>query len=217
MRDPNNHKTARARTGCVIPCNNGNELTMGVISQALIHADIVVLVDDGCPGGTGKIIESKFRDEDRVIVLFNAWNMGVGYSTKRGISRLISMNCEIIIKIDTDGQMDPNLMPKFCRLIKSGEAEAVKGNRFSYISDTNSMPAARLAGNIALSFITKISTGYWELFDPTNGYIALSSDTIRKIRLDKTDDRYFSNQTCSSDAPWPIYTSGKSERSVNTA
>ena len=53
------------------------------------------------------------------------------------------------------------------------------------------MPKIRIIGNLGLSFINKISTGYWELFDPTNGFIAFKSSALQRVRLDKVDNRYF--------------------------
>jgi uncharacterized membrane protein len=53
------------------------------------------------------------------------------------------------------------------------------------------MPKIRILGNLALSFLSKLSTGYWMMFDPNNGYTAISSETLRKLPLDKIDNGYF--------------------------
>ena len=53
------------------------------------------------------------------------------------------------------------------------------------------MPKIRIFGNLGLSFLNKISTGYWELFDPTNGFLAFSASTIANIDLEKIDNKYF--------------------------
>ena len=53
------------------------------------------------------------------------------------------------------------------------------------------MPIVRIIGNIGLGFITKLSTGYWELFDPTNGFIAIRSEVLNEISLEKIDNGYF--------------------------
>ena len=49
-------------------------------------------------------------------------------------------------------------------------------------------PFSRLVGNVILNFIAKISTGYWELSDPTNGFIAMDADAWRSINESKIDD-----------------------------
>jgi hypothetical protein len=53
------------------------------------------------------------------------------------------------------------------------------------------MPVVRLLGNAALSFLTKLSTGYWNIFDPTNGYIAADARLLAVLQRDKIDKGYF--------------------------
>ena len=96
-----------------------------------------------------------------------------------------------MIKLDADGQMDPKLIPQLIEPIVAGMAEAAKGNRFNSLDNIISMPAIRIIGNLGLSFLNKLSTGYWELFDPTNGFIAFKTTALKRVRLDKVDDRYF--------------------------
>lgn len=87
--------------------------------------------------------------------------------------------------------MDPALLPLFIAPILKGEADYTKGNRFYNLEDVRSMPIVRLIGNAGLSFITKFSSGYWNIFDPTNGYTAIHASLIRLLPLDKISRRYF--------------------------
>ena len=87
--------------------------------------------------------------------------------------------------------MNPYLIPALIQPIIEQKAEASKGNRFSSLDNIIAMPKIRIIGNLGLSFLSKLSTGYWELFDPTNGFIALKASAIKRVRIDKTDDRYF--------------------------
>tara|TARA_Y100000589_G_C27197333_1_gene647539 strand:+ start:5516 stop:6463 length:948 start_codon:yes stop_codon:yes gene_type:complete len=176
--------------GCIIPCFKGNNKTITVIKDALKFVDYVVLIDDLCPNKIGEIASKQIKSNN-LIIIKNIKNLGVGGSVKRGIEYLLSNNCDIILKIDADGQINPKLIPKIIEPIVNGTSEAVKGNRFTSLEDVLSMPKIRIIGNLGLSFLNKISTGYWELFDPTNGFIAFSSKTLKKIRLNKVDNRYF--------------------------
>ena len=180
-----------AKVGCTIPCFKGGENTIKVIKTALNFVDLVVLVDDKCPFNTGEKVKKLFTDDQKVKVLFNKENIGVGGSTKKGINYLLSNNCEIIVKVDADGQINPELIPRLINPLIYGEFDAAKGNRFSSLDHVLSMPPIRLIGNLGLSFLNKLSTGYWELFDPTNGFIAFKNSAIEKVRLDKVDNRYF--------------------------
>jgi len=53
------------------------------------------------------------------------------------------------------------------------------------------MPGMRLFGNAVLSLMAKLSTGYWDLFDPTNGYTAIHADVARLLPFSKISKRYF--------------------------
>jgi hypothetical protein len=98
---------------------------------------------------------------------------------------------DVVAKIDGDGQVDPQLLFDFIDPIISGEADYAKGNRFFDLEHINRMPKLRLIGNSILSFANKISSGYWNIFDPTNGYTAIHADLIRKIAFAKVSKRYF--------------------------
>lgn len=87
--------------------------------------------------------------------------------------------------------MDPALIGPLTRPILAGEADYVKGNRFYSLYDASAMPAVRLVGNAALSFFTKLSSGYWSIFDPTNGLTAISAQVLRRVKLENVADRYF--------------------------
>ena len=80
--------------------------------------------------------------------------------------------------------MDPFLIPKLIEPILNGSSELSKGNRFTSPKSIKKMPLIRIIGNIGLGFLTKLSTGYWELFDPTNGFIALRAEVLREISLE---------------------------------
>ena len=177
--------------GCIIPCYMGGEVTIDVVKKCLENSKYVVLVDDCCPNKTGKKIEKFFSNNDNVFVIYNSQNLGVGGATKKGIKFLQQLEVDIFVKVDADGQINPDLISKIINPIIFGNAEAVKGNRFKNLENFLSMPFIRLIGNIALSFINKVSSGYWELFDPTNGFIALKGSAIKKIRIDKVDNGYF--------------------------
>ena len=53
------------------------------------------------------------------------------------------------------------------------------------------MPLVRIIGNSILSFISKLSNGYWDIFDPNNGYTAIHAKVLKLIPLDKLNKRFF--------------------------
>src|SRR6185369_13889923 len=97
----------------------------------------------------------------------------------------------VLVKLDGDGQMDPRLIPYFVAPILSRQADYTKGNRFYDLAGIGQMPGVRIAGNAMLSLFAKLSTGYWQLFDVTNGYTAIHARVLKRLPLDKISQRYF--------------------------
>jgi hypothetical protein len=80
--------------------------------------------------------------------------------------------------MDADGQMDPDHLLALVTPIVTGEADYTKGNRFLHERELRAMPGRRRFGNAGLSFLTKLASGYWGIFDPTNGYTALHASLV---------------------------------------
>jgi dolichol-phosphate mannosyltransferase len=150
----------------------------------------IIVVDDACPENSGSIVQ-QYCPDPRVEVLRHKVNLGVGGAVKTGIQAAIVSGATVIIKVDGDGQMDPRLIPKFIEPITLRKADYVKGNRFFSVEHINTMPKTRILGNLILSFYSKLSSGYWNILDPNNGYIAINSEAARNLPLDKISNRYF--------------------------
>jgi dolichol-phosphate mannosyltransferase len=174
----------------VIPCFKVTKHIGFVIRSIPSSIDSIYVIDDACPDSSGAHVQ-RTLDDPRVIVLFNQANLGVGGAVMVGYQAALDDGADIIIKIDGDGQMDPELIPAFIGPILSGEADYTKGNRFFDLELVSQMPNLRLFGNAVLSFLTKLSSGYWNLFDPTNGYTAIHADVCRRLPFKKISNRYF--------------------------
>ena len=178
------------RIGVVIPSYKVRNHILQVIAAIGPEVQHIYVVDDRCPDHSGDFVESECNDP-RVTVLRHEQNQGVGGAVLTGYRAAIADNVDIIVKVDGDGQMDPALIPDFVAPIAAGNADYTKGNRFFDLEQIHSMPKIRLFGNAGLSFLTKISSGYWDLFDPTNGYTAIHRDVARHLPFDKISRRYF--------------------------
>ena len=174
----------------VIPCYRVGRAVLDVIAAIGPETHNIYCIDDCCPDETGNLIAREATDP-RVRVIRHARNLGVGGAMRTGYRAAMADGMDIIVKIDGDGQMSPALLPRMVAPILGGEADYVKGNRFFSIDEVRNMPAIRIFGNAALSFATKLSSGYWSLFDPTNGYTAVHATVLAQIPLDRVADRYF--------------------------
>ena len=178
------------RIAVVIPCFQVKKHILNVIGAIGPEVTKIYVVDDKCPEESGKFVVDNCQDP-RVTVSFNAVNLGVGGAVMAGYQAALKDDMHIVIKIDGDEQMDPALIPRFVQPIKDGRADYTKGNRFFNLDNVRSMPALRLFGNAVLSFLNKLSSGYWDLFDPTNGYTAIHTEVLRELPFDKVSQRYF--------------------------
>lgn len=178
------------RIAVVIPCYKVTRHVLDVITSIGDEVSKIYVVDDACPEGSGKYVEEHCLDP-RVLVVYHDLNLGVGGAVMTGYKAAIAAGAEIIVKVDGDGQMDASLIPNFIEPILAGEADYTKGNRFFDLEEIRAMPKVRLFGNAVLSFMTKFSSGYWDLFDPTNGYTAIHADVARHLPFQKISSRYF--------------------------
>jgi glycosyltransferase involved in cell wall biosynthesis len=174
----------------VIPCYRVKAQILDVLAAIPPSAHLIYCVDDGCPDHSGAFVEANVADP-RVTVLYGAANRGVGGATIAGYRRALDDGAEIIVKVDGDGQMDPRLLPKFVDPIRKGTSDYTKGNRFFRLEGLHDMPLSRLLGNALLTFMSKLSSGYWNIFDPTNGFTAIHAAVLRQLPLAKVDQRYF--------------------------
>lgn len=174
----------------VIPCFQVVDQIMQVLAAIGPEVDVVYCVDDACPDHSGDVIERRVSDV-RVRVIRHASNQGVGGAVMTGYRRAIADGAKIIVKIDGDGQMDPALLPSFAAPILRGDADYTKGNRFWDLGQIKAMPLVRRIGNLGLSFMAKASAGYWNIFDPTNGYTAIHAAVATRLPLESISKRYF--------------------------
>ena len=178
------------RISVVIPSYKVTRHILGVIAGIGPEVSRIYVVDDKCPDGSGQFVREHCHDP-RVVVIAHAENQGVGGAVMSGYQAAIAEGVDIIVKVDGDGQMDARLIPDFVAPILAGEADYTKGNRFFDLEQISQMPAIRLFGNAVLSLLTKLSSGYWDLFDPTNGYTAIHADAARHLPLHRISKRYF--------------------------
>ena len=179
-----------SRIAVVIPCYKVREHVLGVIAQVPAFVERIYVVDDACPQGSGDHVESDSRDP-RVRVVRNDRNLGVGGATMRGYQEALAEGADVLVKLDGDGQMDPARIASLVHPLLEGCADYAKGNRFFDLEDVRSMPAVRLVGNAVLSFVNKVTSGYWDVMDPTNGYTAIDAAVARLLPFEKIARDYF--------------------------
>lgn len=151
----------------------------------------VIVVDDGSPDDTAKLVAALVQRDKRLILLQHEKNQGVGAAMITGFRRALELGTQVIVKIDGDGQMDIDRLPDLLEPLILGKADYTKGNRFRDFVALRQMPWNRRVGNMGLAFLAKAATGYWNLFDPTNGFLAIRAETLAQLPLDQIDHTYY--------------------------
>ncbi|MFO1078877.1 MAG: glycosyltransferase family 2 protein [Planctomycetota bacterium] len=185
--------TATAQDGphvaVVIPAFRAAASIADVIAGIPPFVRTIVVVDDHSPDDTARVVRE--LGDTRVHLVRHEQNGGVGAATMTGYREAARLGATILVKMDADGQMDPAALPALIAPILRGLADYTKGNRFLHARELRAMPLLRRVGNLGLSFMTKLASGYWRVFDPTNGFTALHATAFAMLDPRRIGTRYF--------------------------
>lgn len=176
----------------VIPYYNAEKHISSVVSKLPEYITDIIIVNDKSPDVLPIAkVEEVVKQEVRLHILDNKINLGVGGATKKGFQFALENKFDIVIKIDADDQMDTSYLPKMIQPILEKKAHVTKGNRFKKTKELKKMPFVRRFGNLGISFLAKIATGYWNNFDPTNGFLAIRTEVLKDVDFENLSNRYF--------------------------
>lgn len=191
----------------VVPAYNEAGLVGDVIDELPAYVDRAYVVDDCSTDGTWPEIQAHaaaINESDRQLVVADGGaapgrriepirheeNRGVGAAIKTGYRRSLADGMDVTAVINGDGQMDPAILDRFIEPVLSGAAGYAKGNRLSTAADREEMSNWRLFGNVVLTGLTKVSSGYWGMQDAQNGYTAISREALSAIDIDELYEGY---------------------------
>lgn len=175
----------------VIPAYRVADSIEVVISELPDYLSHIIVVDDASPDNISVLVKTLANDDSRIVLVRHEQNQGVGGAMLTGFKKALELGAQIVIKVDGDHQMDATFIPALITPLLEGKADYAKGNRFRDFESLRYMPLIRRIGNLGLSFLTKAATGYWNCFDPTNGFFAIRSEILEQLPLDRIDRGYF--------------------------
>jgi dolichol-phosphate mannosyltransferase len=187
----NGSLNAERKVAVVIPAYRAERHIEEVLGGIPAFVSLIVVVDDCSPDRTAALVETMARRDHRIRLIRHVANQGVGGAVLSGYQWAHQLGAEIIVKMDADGQMDPAQLGPLIHPLLRGEADYTKGNRFLHARQLHSMPLGRRIGNLGLSLLTKLASGYWNIFDPTNGYTAIHAALVPKLDVQAIGRRYF--------------------------
>jgi glycosyltransferase involved in cell wall biosynthesis len=175
----------------VIPCFRVEREISSVLASLPSYLTNIIVVDDGSPDNTSALVTQFAANDNRIHLIRHEKNQGVGGAMITGFRQALALGAQVVVKIDGDGQMDTAHLPHLILPLLQGRADYAKGNRFRDFEALHAMPLIRRMGNMALAFLSKAATGYWNLFDPTNGFIAIHGGVLAMLPLQRIDHSFF--------------------------
>ena len=174
------------KVSLVIPAYNEQKLIKPTLESVPDTIDRIYVIDDGSTDNTSKVVKECQKKDKRIVLIKHKKNQGVGAAIITGYKQSAKDGYDVAVVIGGDNQMDLRDLPNFLEPIYKGEADYVKGNRFLLGGNAyTDMPLQRFFGNSVLSFMTKMASGYWKIFDTQDGYTAITKEAIEKVDWSK--------------------------------
>jgi len=178
------------KVGVVVPSYNEERMIRGVLETMPSFVDRIIVVDDCSNDRTPLEVQSYKEKEPKVDLIRHAQNRGVGAAITTGYQRALEEGLDVVAVMAGDGQMHPDdLLPVLTPVVR-GEVDYAKGNRLFRGESWRVIPRYRYLGNAALSLLTKMASGYWNVADFQCGYTAMSRAALEILPLEKIYPRY---------------------------
>lgn len=179
------------RVAVVVPAFNEERLIVKTLTTMPQFVDRIFVIDDCSSDSTFERASEVARGDARVTVIHHEQNTGVGGAIMTGHSQVLADDSlDVSVVMAGDAQMDPDYLPQLLDPIVDDGVGFTKANRFYNRNSTAGMPRYRIFGNVVLSIMTKFASGYYHLFDPQNGYTAITRRTLSLLDFTEIDDNY---------------------------
>ncbi len=171
------------RVAAVVPAYNEEKLIGRTIMTMPDFVDMIIVINDCSKDQT--LARAREVNDPRVSIIDHQKNTGVGGSIIDGHKLALELGADVNVVMAGDGQMNPDYLPDLLDPIADQGYEFTKANRFFSRRALVGMPKIRLLGSVFLSFATKVGSGYWNLFDPQNGYTAIHRNALLRLDLSR--------------------------------
>lgn len=174
----------------IVPAYNESKYIVETLETIPAWVDSIYAVNDVSTDNTFQLMKHAASRDSRIFVINHEVNTGVGGSIISGYKLALKNGADIFCVMAGDGQMDPTHLHELVDSVSTNKCDMAKGNRFYSLKSLKGMPPTRLIGSLILTFLTRMASGFYKIWDPQNGYVAVSKDLISKIPLDVVAPRY---------------------------
>lgn len=175
----------------IVPAFNEERHIERTIAEMPEYVDSIIVVDDASTDGTAGKVQKLTAADSRLTLITNERNKGKGSCVVQGFQQSMESGSAITALMDGDNQMPAEHLDSLLDAVIDGNLDGAKGNRFIASPQAlSSMPKYRLVGNVLLTMMTKLASGYWSIFDSQNGYWAIRTATLGRLDLRRLARRY---------------------------
>jgi len=174
----------------IVPAYNEGTQIAGVIETMPDFVDAVVVIDDASSDDTVRVVKELQQGRADLFLIEHEQNQGCGGAVITGYEWAAKQDFEVVVRMDGDGQMNPEDLSALIDPVAAGAADFAKGNRFFSGKAYEVMPKLRFLGTAFLSLLTKIVSGYWHLSDFQSGYVAISKKALETVDWQQMYKRY---------------------------
>lgn len=179
------------RISVVVPAYNEEPKISDMLATIPEFVDAIYVVNDKSLDGTADVVRQKAIVDPRINLFEFQENSGVGAAIARGYYEAIDRGDDIAVVMAGDGQMHPEDLPELLRPVVDDKCDYAKGNRFLRgRAEISKIPLQRLFGNLVLSMLTKIASGYWHVSDSQSGYTAINRTALKAVDWSRCYPRY---------------------------
>ena len=149
-----------------------------------LYTDIdILIVDDNSPDGTAQIVKDFIKLGKPVHILERKSKDGLGRAYIAGFKWCLERNYEYICEMDADFSHNPKDLSALFKACEDGAGLSI-GSRYVNGVNVVNWPMGRVIMSYYASAYVRIITGM-KIRDTTAGFVCYTSETLKKIPLDK--------------------------------
>jgi len=178
------------KIGVIVPAYNEEKMIAKTLGTMPKFTDHIIVINDSSKDNTLELINRAAKKDQKITIINNTENGGIGYSLKKGLKMGAELGCDRMAIMAGDAQMDPAYLDKLLDAMDENQLDYVKANRFMHYEALQTMPRYRRIGNIVVTILTKFATGYYTIFDTQNGYAIYTKDVVERMPWQLVGNRY---------------------------
>ena len=172
----------------IIPTYNEKENIVTIVRAvfALEKCFHILVIDDGSPDGTARIVHQMIETEfsDRLFIVERTGKLGLGTAYISGFKWALERSYKYIFEMDADFSHDPKDLPRLYDATHNEGYDVAVGSR--YVSGVNvvNWPIGRVLMSYFASKYVRFVTGF-HVHDTTAGFVCYRRKVLETIPLDE--------------------------------